>query len=163
MVSHKFIDDYLGRYERGEILFNEERKLLYNYLKTDLLVRDDIYVDERLINAYVTFSEKFYFPLDEWEKFLAPFVFCFFKDSGDLVFEKFFVTMGRGGGKNGFITTLANFLISTLHGVPLYDVTIVANSEEQAQRSFLEAHYKIDEKPVMQKFFANGKAKVVDK
>lgn len=163
MVSHKFIDDYLGRYERGEILFNEERQLLYHYLKTDLLVRDDIYFDEKLIDAYVTFSEKFYFPLDEWEKFLAPFVFCFFKDSGDLVFEKFFVTMGRGGGKNGFITTLANFLISTLHGVPLYDVTIVANSEEQAQRSFLEAHYKIDEKPVMQKFFANGKAKIVDK
>ncbi|HEM3878451.1 TPA: terminase large subunit [Streptococcus suis] len=163
MASHKYIDDYLARYERGEVLFNIERKLLYDYLKNDLLVRDDIYFDEKLIDDYVAFSEKFYFPLDDWEKFVACFVFCFFKESDDLFFEKFFVTMGRGGGKNGFITTLANFLISYLHGIKLYDVTIVANSEDQAQRSFLEAHYKIDEKPLMQKYFVNGKAKIVDK
>lgn len=163
MPSHRYIDDYFGRYERGEIIFNQERVLLHEYVKRELLPREDIYFNDKMIEAYVTFSEKYYFPLDEWEKFLAPFIFCYFKDSGDLVFEQFFITMGRGGGKNGFITTLANFLISMLHGIPLYDVTIVANSEDQAQRSFLEAHYKIDADVNLQRFFSNGKAKIIDK
>ncbi|CQR24587.1 putative phage terminase, large subunit [Streptococcus varani] len=163
MISHKFIDDYFGRYERGEILFNKERQLLYDYLKNDFLLRNDIYIDSQMVEDYVTFSEKYFFPLDEWEKFITPFIFCYYKKTNDLVFEKFFITMGRGGGKNGFITTLSLFLISRLHGIRLYDVTIVANSEYQAQRSFLEAHYKIDEKPVLQKYFLNGKAKIQDK
>lgn len=163
MISHKYIDSYVSKWERGDIIFNEERILLVSYLRERILCQEDYYFDDRLIEDYVRFSEKFYFPLDDWEKFIVPFVFLFSRCTGELVFEQFFITMGRGGGKNGFISTLCHFLISKLHGVRNYDVTIVANSEEQAQRSFMECHNKIDEKPSLARFFDNGKAKIVDK
>ena len=54
--------------------------------------------------------------------------------------------MGRGGGKNGFISTLANYFVSSLHGIDYYDVSIVANSEKQAKRSFQECYRVINKK-----------------
>ncbi|PEO93651.1 terminase, partial [Bacillus toyonensis] len=43
--------------------------------------------------------------------------------------------LGRGGGKNGLISVIAHFLISELHGIPEYNISVVANSEEQAKTS----------------------------
>ncbi|MHC5215874.1 terminase large subunit domain-containing protein [Enterococcus sp. LJL128] len=94
----------------------------------------------------MTFSEKWYFELDEWETFIAPFIFLFYKEDDEIVFDEFLITMGRGGGKNGFISTLANYFISPLHGIDYYDVSIVANSEKQAKRSFTECYRVITKK-----------------
>lgn len=54
--------------------------------------------------------------------------------------------MGRGAGKNGFISTMAHFLASSLHGIEEYDVSIVANSEHQA-KTFEEIYNKIIKDP----------------
>src|SRR5699024_7992894 len=53
-------------------------------------------------------------------------------------FEQFFLYKARGAGKNGLISSLTNFFISDLHGIDNYNVSIVANSEEQAKTSFNE-------------------------
>lgn len=44
--------------------------------------------------------------------------------------------MGRGNGKNGFISALIWYLTSAAHGVESYNVDIIANSEDQAKTSF---------------------------
>lgn len=46
--------------------------------------------------------------------------------------------MGRGGGKNGLISAISDFLSTPLHGVKEYHISIVANSEDQAKTSFDE-------------------------
>ena len=81
--------------------------------------------------------------MQPFQKFIIPFVFLFEKEGNFLYFEQFFITLGRGGGKNGLITALSNYFISYLHGIPNYDISVVANSEDQAKTSFEEAYNMI--------------------
>lgn len=147
MLHNKYVDNYIMKWKSGKILLNKKRILLIGLIEKHILPRDDIYYfDEEQIENYIEFSESWYFELDEWEYFIAPFIFLFHKADDEPVFDEFVINMGRGGGKNGFISTLANYFISPLHGIDYYDVSIVANSEKQAKRSFLECFRVINKK-----------------
>lgn len=139
MLQNVYVENYINKWKNGEITLNKKRVQLIGLIEKEILPRDDIYYfDNEQIENYIKFSETWYFELDEWETFIAPFIFLFRKDDDEPVFDEFVINMGRGGGKNGFISTLANYFISPLHGIDYYDVSIVANSEKQAKRSFLE-------------------------
>lgn len=147
MLSNKFVDAYIERYKNGEILLNEKRVKLLEFLEREILPRDDLYYfDEQQINDYFEFSETWYFPLDEWEMFITPFVFLFDKEYNEVVFEEFVIILGRGAGKNGYISTLSHYFISSLHGVDSYDITLAANSERQAKRSANDVRLTITKK-----------------
>ena len=128
MIKNKYIDEYIRLWKTGKILLNKERIMLIAYLERDVLSRDDLYFDEEQIENFIKFTEKWYFPLQPFQKFIVPFIFLFEKEGNFLYFEQFFITLGRGGGKNGFITALSNYFISYLHGIPNYDISVVANS-----------------------------------
>lgn len=68
--------------------------------------------------------------------------------------------IGRGGGKNGLITALTNFFISELHVIPKYNVSIVANSEDQAKTSFMEMYETIEEHKVLEGMFYKTKVEI---
>ena len=140
MISHPYIDAYMQQYERGEIVLNKERIQLFDYLKKHVLSRDDIYFNNEMIENYVRFTEKQYFQLNAFQKFIIPFVFLYFIEDDELFYEQFFIFMARGGGKNGLITSLSHFFISPMHGIKNYDVSVVANSEEQSKVSFKEMY-----------------------
>ncbi|GAB3797326.1 terminase TerL endonuclease subunit [Virgibacillus kimchii] len=147
MLYNKYVDEYIKKWKSGKILLNKKRIQLIRLIEKEILPRSDIYYfDEEQIENYIDFSETWYFKLDEWETFIAPFIFLFHKEDDEPVFDEFVINMGRGGGKNGFISTLANYFISPLHGIDYYDVSIVANSEKQAKRSFLECFRTINKK-----------------
>ncbi|CEG28088.1 terminase TerL endonuclease subunit [Bacillus sp. B-jedd] len=163
MISNKYVDEYIHRWKTGKILLNKERILLIEYLERDVLSRDDIYFDEEQIENYIAYSEKWYFPLDPWEKFIAPFIFLKFKDDDELFYEEFFITMGRGGGKNGFISTLSDYFTSQFHGIDNYDVSVVANSEDQAETSFKEVYNVKEKHPKLKKYSVVTKIKITNK
>ncbi|WP_078597122.1 terminase TerL endonuclease subunit [Evansella clarkii] len=145
MLHNKYVDEYIKKWKRGDLLLNKKRIQLIALIEGYILPRDDIYYfDDEQIENYIEFSEAWYFELDEWETFITPFIFLFRKDDDEPVFDEFVINMGRGGGKNGYISTLANYFISSLHGIDYYDVSIVANSEKQAKRSFLECFRTIN-------------------
>lgn len=73
--------------------------------------------------------------LFDWELFVLALVHCYYSDD-TLVFTEFLIMMGRGNGKNGFISGLAWYLTTHYHGVAGYNIDIIANSEEQAKTSF---------------------------
>lgn len=56
------------------------------------------------------------------------------------VFSNFFIEMGRGNGKDGFIVPLVNFFQTPVYGVKNYHVEIVANAESQAKDTFKVAY-----------------------
>ena len=49
MISHPLIDDYIKMAERGEIVVNKERKLLFKIIKEKIYPRDDLYFDNDLL------------------------------------------------------------------------------------------------------------------
>ncbi|WP_330948887.1 terminase large subunit domain-containing protein [Virgibacillus sp. MG-45] len=147
MLHNEYVEDYIKKWKCGKILLNKKRIQLICLIEKYILPYEELYYfDEEQIENYIEFSEKWYFELDEWEKFIAPFIFLFYKEDDEPVFDEFVINMGRGGGKNGFISTLANYFISPLHGIDYYDVSIVANSEKQAKRSFQECYRVITKK-----------------
>ncbi|HDR4573356.1 terminase large subunit (plasmid) [Bacillus cytotoxicus] len=135
MIRQKYVEEYIELYRSGKIKFNKERELLIRYLEKDVLSRDDLYFDDEMIEKCIRFGEKWYFPLQAFQKFLIAFVFLFYKKNGRVFYRKFLWMLGRGGGKNGLLSVIIHFLISELHGIPEYNISVVANSEEQAKTS----------------------------
>lgn len=153
MISHSFIDEYIEMIEKNDILVNKERRQLVNIIREKIYPRDDLYFDNELISKYVMFSEKNYFPLAKYQKFITPFIFLYRKEDGEPQFDEFLITLARGGGKNGFMSTRDNFFISPLYPVRDYDVTITANSEKQGKVSFEEVYETIQRKGLENHFY----------
>lgn len=139
MIGNKHVDEWFRLTDEGLVTLNTDRIKLNEYLKRVVLIRDDVYFDEKQIESAIAFIEKWYFELTHWQKFLISFMFLFY-DDGSLVFDEYFYTMSRGSGKNGLISGIGNYFLTPLHNVNLYHGAIVANSEKQAKTSFEEIY-----------------------
>ncbi|WP_436958436.1 terminase TerL endonuclease subunit [Staphylococcus succinus] len=140
MIRNKYVDEYIQQWRNGKIVLNQERIDLINYLENKILVKKNVYFDDETIENCIRFIEKWYFPTQPFQRFIISFIFLMDKELNAPYFTEFALLMGRGGGKNGFISAISNFLITPLHGVENYDISIVANSEEQATTSFNEIY-----------------------
>ena len=158
MITYNYIEEYIQMWRDGDIILNKERILLIEWLEQDILTMEDVYFDSEQIENFIRFAEKWYFPLAPFQKFLTCFIFLRYKETDDLVFDEFFIYMARGAGKNGFISALVNYLISDLHGIDFYNVSIVANSEKQAKTSFTEVYNAIDMNDGLKGYFKHHKA-----
>ncbi len=153
MIRQKHVDYYISLYESGKVKFNEDRALLVDYLRRDILSRDDLYFDDDLIEKCIAFGEKWYFPLEPFQRFLIAFIFLFRKKNNRMFYRRHVWLIGRGAGKNGLISVITHFLISELHGIPGYNITVVANSEEQAKTSPDEVKNTVRSSEVLQQAF----------
>lgn len=160
MITNRYVDEYIHLYETGQIKLNKERIMLLEHLQKRVLIRDDIFFDEKQINDFIAFAEKWYFPLNTFQKFIAAFVFLLYKEDGAVFFDQFLLLMARGAGKNGFISVLIHYLISPLHGIEKYNVSIVANTEKQAKMSFVEVYDTIETKEGLSDYFYPTKKEI---
>src|SRR5690625_877509 len=166
MIKNKYVEYYMNQYETGKIKVSKYVVLWFKIIQKHVLNRDDLYFDNKLHEQYIAFTEKHYFKLMPFQKFITAFVFLYHKNGDYPFFPQFFLYKARGAGKNGLISTLANFFISDLHGVDHYNISIVANSEEQAMTSPMEIYNTIDEAgkdSVLQKFFQHKRSEIVSK
>lgn len=159
MIHNKYVDDYINNYEEGHLLFNRERIQLVDYLKKSVLSDGTLHFDNEQIENCIKFSEKWFFKLQPFQKFLIAFVFLYHED-GTNYYEDFLWMMGRGSGKNGLISALGTFLISEFNGVRGYNGSIVANSEEQAKTSVSEIKDVVDSSPTLGRAFYATNAQI---
>ena len=129
----------------GKIPASEELKLAMDYIEFKLNDAD-VFINAEKINKAVELIERYFeLKLLNWELFVLALVHCYYKSKDMVVFDEFLIVMGRGNGKNGFISPLIWYLTTQYHGVKGYNVDIVANNEEQAKTSF-EDVYNVLEK-----------------
>jgi phage terminase large subunit-like protein len=140
---HPYIDEYIHLIENGTILACKEQHQLIEYVKT-ILDRDDVYIDSEKIELAISTQEKYFYKRFPFQKFIDCFVYGVFYSDGSLVFDEFFIMMGRGNGKNGWISPNAWYLTTHYHGVNYYDIDLVATSEEQAMRSFNDIYSMLE-------------------
>ncbi len=143
---NKHIDHYFKQVESGHIVASKEVKQLVAYLKGKLHDEKElIHIDHEEIDRAIKAIERYFpFLLLPWQKFITAFVVGMtYKKDGSLVFNEFFLMMGRGAGKNGFIAALSFYLISR-QKIRNYDVAIVATSEKQAKTSFMDVWEALD-------------------
>lgn len=126
--------EYLELVESGPWRVCEEQKALAKLVRRSFAT-EDVYVDTAQLANYLKLQKYFPFQLFPWEKFLLALWNCtYWKDSGLPRWPTVFALLGRGAGKDGFISFDAMCSISPYCEVPRYDVDICANLEEQATR-----------------------------
>ncbi|MFT8556021.1 terminase TerL endonuclease subunit [Liquorilactobacillus hordei] len=164
MIHQKYVDEYFKLYQQHKILLNKKRIKLLKLLSEVVLQDDSLYFDEKQIDLCIRFIEKWYFELKPFQKFLTAFIFLRHKENDLLYYNSFLWLMGRGAGKNGYISGLSNYFISELHGIPAYNVSVVANSEEQAMTSVTEVYNTIESNPTsLKRAFKPTKTQITSK
>lgn len=145
------LQNYIDIIKHGTINACKEQKQLISLVE-NVFKTEKLNVDHMRIEKYLSYQKYFPFDLFPWEVFCFVLHTCVFKSDGTPRFSDLFVLMGRGGGKNGYLSFEDFCLITETNGVAYYDIDICANSEEQAKTSFDEI-YNILENPKWRKKF----------
>lgn len=141
----KYIDPYIKKILNNEVEHNIEQELMILNIVIPVLERDDVYIDESAIEKGLSLQKYFPYKLIEWEVFLfALIVGVLFKDSS-IFFDDIEIIVGRGSGKNGFISFLCFYFLSPYHGIREYNIDLLANTEKQAFTSFNDVYSVIEE------------------
>lgn len=156
------VQEYIDIVEQGKVRTCEEQKLLVALVKKTFETEELIY-DEEQIEKYLSYQKYFPFNLFAWEKFCFVLHNCIFTTDDEPRWDTLFALMGRGGGKNAYLSFEDFCLITDTNGIEEYDIDICANSEEQAKTTFNDIH-KILENPQytkkLRKFFRWTKTEI---
>lgn len=150
MIVCKEIAEYLDYVKQHPNWINKDRRLLIDNIVAPTLMRNDVFFDEKTYQNCLKYCEKHYYKLFPYQKFIYAFAFMYVNEMP--LFPKFFIMMGRGNGKDGFIVPLVNFFQTPLYGVKNYHVEIVANAESQAKDTFKVAYDAMNVQSMKGKF-----------
>lgn len=169
MMKHysKYINPYIEKILNNEIEHCNEQELMIKNIVIPILERDDVYIDEKKIEDGLSLQKYFPYKLIEWEVFLFALIVGVFYTNGDIVFNDIKIIIGRGSGKNGFISFLCFYFISPYHGIRGYNIDLLANSEKQATVSFDDVYEIIKDphddkyKKALKKNFSATKEEII--
>lgn len=133
----KEVKEYIDKVIKNPNVINKERIQLVQYIDK-VFKKEELKYSEEQIEKYMSYQKYFPFDLFEWEKFLFVLHDCIFRKDGLPRWSDLFILMGRGGGKNGFLSFEDFCLLTPTNGINQYDIDISANSEEQAMTTFKE-------------------------
>lgn len=151
---NRYIQDYIDLVEQEKIRTCNEQKQLVAMVKK-VLQEEELKIDEVRLEKYMSYQQYFPFSLFPWQTFVFALHCCVFKKDGTPRWSDLFVLMGRGGGKNGYLSFEDFCLITPTNGVAYYDIDICANSEEQAKTSFDEIYNILENPKWTKKFMKN--------
>lgn len=160
---HPYIDQYMNDCRSGINVVGKDILLALDYIEKRLN-DPDVFIDTEKIEKAVELMERYFeISLFDWELFVTALIHCFYKSDDTVVFSTIVIVMGRGNGKNGFISPISWYLTTHYHGINGYNVDIVANAQDQAQTSFLDI-YEVLERTwaKSKKFFYKTKEIIVN-
>lgn len=136
---YKRIFDYIDMVKTGKVNVCQDQLDMIDNVVLPVLNREDVFVDEEQIEKGLSLQKYFPYKLIEWEIFLFALIAGVYiedDETREIFFNEIDIYLGRGSGKNGFITFLCFYFLSPYHGVLHYNIDILANSEDQAKTSF---------------------------
>lgn len=163
MVKYnKYIDEYINLVESEAVVTNDDIKKMIKLVR-EKLNQANVWIDSEKIDLAIDkIHEYFPYELLPWEKFVIGLIHCYYDDD-TVVWDTFLIEMGRGGGKNGFISPVTWYLTTHFHGIREYNVDIVANAQDQAMTSFEDVYNVIDDDKKLKRAFYYTKKKIVYK
>lgn len=126
--------EYMELVETGLHRSCPEQHALCEYIRK-CFETEAIHVDTVQLANYLKLEKYFPFRLYPWEKFLTALWDCtYWDDSGLPRWDTVFAMLGRGAGKDGYLSFTGMCAVSPYCESPRYDMDICANLEEQATR-----------------------------
>lgn len=141
---NKYIDAYINDILNNKIEHCKDQELMIKNNVIPVLDRDDVFIDNEIIEKGLSLQKYFPYKLIEWEIFLFALIAGVFFKTGEIFFNDVKIIVGRGSGKNGFISFLIFYFLSPYHGIKNYNIDLLANSEEQAMTSFNDVYDVIE-------------------
>ena len=160
---HPYIDQYMDDCRSGKNIVGKDIILAMDYIE-EKLDNSDVLIDTEKIDKAVELMERYFeISLFDWELFVTALIHCYYKSEDTVVFSLIFILMGRGNGKNGFISPISWYLTTHYHGITGYNIDIVANAEDQAKTSFDDIYEMLERTwKKSKKFFYKSKEKIVN-
>lgn len=138
------IQNYINLVRSGDIEVCKEQLLLCDYVEK-CFYEENLFVDETQLHKYLSLQKYFPFQLFEWEVFCFTLHNCTYSKPGILRWPDLFILVGRGAGKNGYLSFEDFCLISEYNNIKNYDIDICANAEDQARTSFDDVYNVLEE------------------
>lgn len=129
------IQNYIDLVRSGEIEVCKEQLQLCDYVE-HCFNTENLFIDETQLHKYLSLQKYFPFKLFEWEVFCFTLHNCTYSTPGILRWPDLLIIVGRGAGKNGYLSFEDFCLLSEYNGIKNYDIDICANAEDQARMSF---------------------------
>lgn len=156
------ISEYIDYVEHGEYPSCEEQHLLIELVKKTI-AEEELYIDLERLSTYMSYQKYFPYDLFDWEKFCFTFHNCVFDADGDPRYPDLTAIVGRGAGKNGYLSFEDFCLLSKAHGIREYHIDTFATSEDQAKTSFDEVYQVLESnKAKLSKHFKWNLEKIVN-
>lgn len=143
------LDEYAQIIESGKVRACKEQYQLLAHVRK-CFEGEELYFDPDQVEKYFSYQRYFPFDLFPWEKFVFILHNCVFTANNLPRWQDLFMMLGRGAGKNGYLSFEDFCLLTPTNGIPQYDIDICANSEDQAKTSFDEI-YAVLENPKFKK------------
>ncbi len=147
----RFIDPYIRKIKNNEVNHCREQEQMIDNIVIPVLERDDVIIDDEKIEKGLSLQKYFPYRLLDWEVFLFALIAGVTFTDGDIVFDDIRIMVGRGSGKNGFISFLCFYFLSPYHGISGYNIDLMANGENQAKTSFRDVYEAITD-PVKEEY-----------
>lgn len=153
MTRCEHVDSYIAAIRDGKVRASREM-----FQACDLVERKladpDVYLDIAQTDKAIELIQRYFgITLFPWERFVLALVHAFHRSTGMIVWSEFLIMMGRGNGKNGFISGLAWYLTTRYHGINGYNVDLIANAEDQAKTSFDDVYQMLEDTAAKSKRF----------
>lgn len=134
-------------------------------LVTNAYETEDLVVDIKLYERYISLGKYLGFKDGyPWERYWIGCNLCTFTQEDVPRWHDSLNYMGRGAGKDGFISWISLCLISPYSPIKNYDVDICAFNEDQALRPVQDLSHAMDDNPEkMSKHFYWTKEKILGK
>lgn len=149
--NYKPITDYIEMIDSEAVPTCREIKLFAQLVKR-VFENEDVFLDTEQAEKYFKFQKYFPFNLFEWEKCAFTLHNCLYRADGFLRFPTLQLFLGRGAGKNGFLSYEDFTLLTPVNGIKDYHIDTFAMSEDQAKTSFQEIYDILENNP---KYFKN--------
>ena len=134
--------EYADLVRTGQVAACAEQLQMLSYVE-GVMAAEEIYIEQGRVDRYFGY-EKYLYPLYPWERFCFVLHCCAYGADGLPRWPDLLLYMGRGAGKNGYMSFEDFCLITDTHGIRDYHIDICANSEEQAKTSFMDIYNALD-------------------
>ena len=153
MIPDYRIQKYIDLVRKAPYKMCEEQYQLCDLIEK-IFETEELVVDSEQLNKYLAFQKYFPFNLIDWEVFCFALHNCVYKKNGQLRFPVLLIYVGRGAGKNGYLSFEDFCLLTPVNGIKHYNIDIFAMSEQQAKTSFKDVYNVLEEnKSFMKKYF----------
>lgn len=139
MLTNKHLLEYIDIVEKEKVRTCEWQKLLVKMVKR-VFETEPVHTDDEQAERYLGLQRYFPFKLFSWEKFCFVLHNCTYTEEGLVRFPDLFIYVGRGSGKNGYLSFEDFALTTPVHGVKNYHISTFATAEDNAKTSFNEIH-----------------------